>query len=139
MRFTTSKLYMKINHMRSIIQVNLMICNIIFLFTACIHVKTQPSFKGQWYVVQKGDTLSNISQRFAIPLKDIIEINHISDPSKITVSQKLFLPSFTRDKLMINENNANLVDSSTSDSLPSKTAPKLIKVKSDLAQQFRTL
>ena len=62
--------------------------------TACVKNKTHPSFKGHWYIVQSGDTLLKISQRFNTNLDDIIELNHIIDASKIVVNQKIFIPQF---------------------------------------------
>lgn len=45
------------------------------------------------YVVRKGDTLSSISRRTGVPVKALIEANSITDPRKISVGQKLILPS----------------------------------------------
>lgn len=45
------------------------------------------------YVVKNGDTLSAISRRLGVPVKSLIEANSISDPRKISIGQKLIVPS----------------------------------------------
>ncbi|WP_232699308.1 LysM peptidoglycan-binding domain-containing protein [Brevibacillus daliensis] len=44
------------------------------------------------YVVQPGDTLFSISQRFGVPLSELQRINRIFDPSDVHVGQTLFIP-----------------------------------------------
>lgn len=46
------------------------------------------------YVVQKGDSLSVIAQRFKISVGDIMDLNGIKDPNRIMVGQALKLPGF---------------------------------------------
>ena len=75
--YLITKQCIKISDVTWVLRLWISMCSIMLLSTACVHIKDKPSFKGQWYVIQKGDTLSNISQKFAIPLVDIIEINHI--------------------------------------------------------------
>lgn len=43
------------------------------------------------YVVQKGDSLSKIAQKFGVNYKDIAKDNNIADPSKIRVGQRLII------------------------------------------------
>ena len=58
----------------------------------------QTSFKedfpkeGVNYTVQTGDTLAVIARKNNAKLADIINANHISDPTKIKVGQTLFIP-----------------------------------------------
>ena len=49
---------------------------------------------GQTYVVQKGDTLSSIAKRFGVSVREIVELNDISNPNMIRVGQKLVLPAY---------------------------------------------
>jgi len=42
--------------------------------------------------IKKGDTLSEISKIYKIPLKDIISENSIKDPGKINLNQKITIP-----------------------------------------------
>lgn len=48
--------------------------------------------EGIEYVVAKGDTLAVIARKTGGKQSDIINANRISDPSKIQVGQKLFIP-----------------------------------------------
>lgn len=47
----------------------------------------------QVYVVSSGDTLNSVAAHFGIPESQIIRRNHISDPNKIYVGEKLIVPS----------------------------------------------
>ncbi len=49
--------------------------------------------EGISYTVQKGDTLSSIAKKTGSSLKDIINANRITDPTKIQVGQTLFIPA----------------------------------------------
>jgi murein DD-endopeptidase MepM/ murein hydrolase activator NlpD len=44
------------------------------------------------YIVQSGDTLGTIAQRFGVPLSTLIEVNAISDPNNISVGMELKIP-----------------------------------------------
>lgn len=44
------------------------------------------------YIVQRGDTLGIISQRFEVPMSDIMEVNGISNPNVLSVGQQLIIP-----------------------------------------------
>lgn len=44
------------------------------------------------YVVQRGDTLRAIAERFDITIEDIIEINQIENPNALSVGQILIIP-----------------------------------------------
>lgn len=56
---------------------------------------TAPTEEG-YYVVSKGDTLSGIGAMFGVTSREIIEANGISDPNKIHVGQKLYIPQQRR-------------------------------------------
>src|SRR5699024_88907 len=45
------------------------------------------------YVVQAGDTLFSISQRFEVPLAAMIDANGLSAPFELSVGQPLTIPS----------------------------------------------
>jgi len=47
---------------------------------------------GQQYVIARGDTLSDIADRFRIPLAELKSYNSISNSEKILVGQKLNIP-----------------------------------------------
>lgn len=44
------------------------------------------------YVIQAGDSLSIIAQRFEIPTQQLADFNSISDPNSIKVGQELRIP-----------------------------------------------
>lgn len=48
--------------------------------------------QGVNYTVQAGDTLSGIAQKNGAKVRDIINANKLSDPTKIFVGQTLFIP-----------------------------------------------
>ena len=48
--------------------------------------------EGISYTVQKGDTLSIIARKTGGKVSDIINANKISDPTKVKVGDKLFIP-----------------------------------------------
>ena len=47
---------------------------------------------GYSHVVESGQTLSAIAQAYGVPVRTIMRANKITDPSKLQVGQKLFIP-----------------------------------------------
>jgi LysM repeat protein len=47
---------------------------------------------GQSYVVQRGDTLLAIANRFGVTVRQLVESNNISDPNRLSVGQVLIIP-----------------------------------------------
>ena len=45
------------------------------------------------YIVQQGDSLSSIAFRFSVAIDDLMRANDITDPDRITVGQRLIIPS----------------------------------------------
>ena len=41
------------------------------------------------YFVQEGDTIEVLAKRFGCTIEDVCKCNHISDPNKIFINQKL--------------------------------------------------
>ena len=48
--------------------------------------------EGISYTVQKGDSIASIAKKTGAKQQDIINANKLSDPSRITVGQTLFIP-----------------------------------------------
>lgn len=53
----------------------------------------EPTPEAPVYVVQPGDTLFSIAQRFGTTVESIVAANDIADPSLISVGQKLAIPT----------------------------------------------
>ena len=47
----------------------------------------------QNHVIKSGETLSTIAKRYGITVESIVRANHIADPKKVRVNQKLVIPS----------------------------------------------
>lgn len=47
---------------------------------------------GYSHTVEAGQTLSAISEAYKVPMRTIMRANNLSDPSKLRVGQKLFIP-----------------------------------------------
>ncbi|MDD4735201.1 MAG: LysM peptidoglycan-binding domain-containing protein, partial [Kiritimatiellae bacterium] len=48
------------------------------------------------YIIQKGDSLSRIAQRFDVSTKELCELNGIKNPNLVRVGQKLMLPPYAK-------------------------------------------
>ena len=57
------------------------------------------SYQNNYHLVQKGENLTEISLKYGLELKNLIEINNLEDKDSIEVGSKLFL----RDKNNINQ------------------------------------
>ncbi len=71
------------------------------LFTGCATTGTQtvstrplptPYQQGIYHTVLRGETLWRIAKAYNADLKSIIDTNNLSDPSRIDVGQKVFIP-----------------------------------------------
>lgn len=65
----------------------------LLLVLAAPAVAQEPAPESPVYVVQRGDTLYGIAQRFDTTVEAIVTANGIDDPSLITVGQKLKIPA----------------------------------------------
>ncbi len=76
---------------------------LIFILLISILYAAQPAFaqtstpppappSGPTYVIQSGDTLSSIADRFSISLNDLMTANNITDPNTIQAGQQLVIP-----------------------------------------------
>lgn len=49
------------------------------------------------YVVKKGDTLFNVSQKYEISWQSLAEINNLDEPYLLKIGQKLIIPTLSAD------------------------------------------
>jgi LysM repeat protein len=56
---------------------------------------TNPPAGGTYYVVQRGDTLKSIADRFGVTFQQLIQANNLTNPNVIYVGQRLFVPGAT--------------------------------------------
>ena len=61
------------------------------------HAKAPPS-SGKTYVVKKGDKPVTIAKRLKVSYDDLIALNHIEDPHKLQIGQKLLIPTTNQKK-----------------------------------------
>jgi LysM repeat protein len=61
------------------------------------HAK-KPALSGKTYVVKKGDSPVRIAKKLKVPYDDLIALNHIEDPRKLQIGQKLLIPQITKSK-----------------------------------------
>ena len=57
-----------------------------------------PSSSGKTYVVKKGDNPVGIAKKLKVSYNDLIALNHIEDPRKLKIGQKLLVPKPTTPK-----------------------------------------
>jgi LysM repeat protein len=58
----------------------------------------KPVSSGKTYVVKSGDNPVTIAKKLKVPYDDLIALNHIEDPRKLRVGQKLLIPKTTKPK-----------------------------------------
>jgi LysM repeat protein len=58
----------------------------------------KPVSDGKTYVVKKGDNPVTIAKKLRVPYDDLMALNHIEDPRKLRIGQKLLIPKITKPK-----------------------------------------
>jgi len=56
------------------------------------HARASPS-SGKTYIVKKGDNPLTIAKKLNVAYDDLISLNHIEDPHKLQIGQKLLIPA----------------------------------------------
>jgi LysM repeat protein len=64
------------------------------------HTSNKPALKAaddahKTYVVAKGDNPVGIAKKLKVPYDDLLSLNHIDDPHKLQIGQKLLVPNKT--------------------------------------------
>jgi LysM repeat protein len=101
-----------------------------------------PSSSGKTYVVKKGDNPAGIAKKLKVAYSDLIGINHIDDPRKLNIGQKLLVPEAAKPKTTTSKatDKKKKQNEISSEKTESKThrAPKALPVKStDRRVSFR--
>jgi LysM repeat protein len=61
-------------------------------------VNAKSADAGKVYVVAKGDNPVTIAKKFRVSYDDLIALNHIEDPRKLQIGQKLLIPKTTKSR-----------------------------------------
>jgi len=61
-------------------------------------VAAKPVSSGKTYVVKKGDNPVTIAKKLKVHYDDLMALNHIEDPRKLRIGQKLLIPKTTKPK-----------------------------------------
>jgi cytoskeletal protein RodZ len=61
------------------------------------YAKTPPS-SGKTYTVKKGDNPVTIAKKLKVSYSDLISLNHVEDPHKLRIGQRLLIPETTNSK-----------------------------------------
>ena len=62
---------------------------------ACSHSTSRRN--GVYHQVRSGETLYRISKAYAVSVKQLAEVNHLADPSRLEVGQRLLIPHARRE------------------------------------------
>ena len=92
-----------------------------------------PSSSGKTYVVKKGDNPVGIAKKLKVSYGDLIAINHIDDPRKLKIGQKLVVPEAakpktTSSKATDKKKKQNEISSEKSDAKTHPTSPIPIQI-----------
>lgn len=56
---------------------------------------SKPVSSGKTYIVKKGDNPVTIAKKLKVPYDDLMALNHIEDPRKLRIGEKLLIPRTT--------------------------------------------
>ena len=100
------------------------------------------SSSGKTYAVKKGDNPVGIAKKLNVSYNDLIALNHINDPRKLQIGQKLLVPEVAKPKTTSakatdKKKKRNDVSSEKSDAKTHRT-PKALRAKpTDTSASFR--
>jgi LysM repeat protein len=100
------------------------------------------STSGKTYVVKKGDNPVGIAKKLKVSYNDLIALNHIDDPRKLQIGQRLLVPEGVRPKTTSakatdKKKKRNEISNEKSDAKTHRT-PKALRAKpTDTSASFR--
>jgi LysM repeat protein len=99
-----------------------------------------PSSSGKTYVVKKGDNPVGIAKKLKVSYADLIALNHIDDPRKLKIGQKLLVPEAAKPKATsakVTDKKKKQISAEKSDAKTHRT-PKALRAKpTDTSASFR--
>ena len=99
-----------------------------------------PSSSGKTYVVKKGDNPAGIAKKLKVSYADLIALNHIDDPRKLKIGQKLLVPEAAKPKATsakVTDKKKKQISAEKSDAKTHRT-PKALRAKpTDTSASFR--
>ena len=99
-----------------------------------------PSSSGKTYVVKKGDNPVGIAKKLKVSYADLIALNHIDDPRKLKIGQKLLVPEAAKPKATsakVTDKKKKQISAEKSDEKTHRT-PKALRAKpTDTSASFR--
>jgi murein DD-endopeptidase MepM/ murein hydrolase activator NlpD len=57
-----------------------------------VHAQTDPEYP--YYVIQSGDTLTVLAERFGVSTADLISLNNLANPDSLSAGDRLMIPGF---------------------------------------------
>ena len=90
-----------------------------------------PSSSGKTYVVKKGDNPVGIAKKLKVSYNDLIALNHIDDPRKLKIGQKLLVPEAAKPKATsakVTDKKKKQISAEKSDEKTHRT-PKALRAK----------
>ncbi|MGH7896446.1 MAG: LysM peptidoglycan-binding domain-containing protein [Candidatus Binatia bacterium] len=89
------------------------------------------------YPIRSGESLSDVSRIFRVPVRDLVELNRITDPNNIALGQSLRIPdSFARDAVALEAERDRLLEEKRRSENESVVRQRAL---ADLDSQFRQL
>jgi len=77
------------------------------------NLKKQSDLKNNYHIVQNGENLTEISNKYNLKVIDLLEINNLNNPDSIKIGQKLIL----RKKNIINSDNHEITENKKNNEL----------------------
>ena len=101
-----------------------------------------PASSGKTYVVKKGDNPVGIAKKLKVSYSDLMALNHIEDPRKLKIGQKLLVPEAAKPKTSSTKatdkkKKQNEVSSDKSDAKTHRTPKALPEKSTDTRASFR--
>ncbi len=92
-------------------RISAILLSLLLILGSLTPAAAQGSTSGPTYIVQPGDTLSSIADRFNISLSDLLAANSLDDPNQLDAGQELVIPGLEGVTGVLDTEVVNLGDS----------------------------